>query len=189
MVHMSEGPAAVFRLDNQRLAFRFTATVFDRAGAALERLTSPDRLRLWFEANGLDFGAVTSGDLTQAKALREHIHQAGIAVAAQEPIAVADLRALNSAARRGNPRRMLDGEAARWRGNGVDDALAVIAGDAIEVLGGPDRGRVKACADENCQGLYVDTSRAENRRWCNMNTCGNRAKKAAMSRLREERGV
>lgn len=189
MVSTAGDARAVFRLDNAVLAFRFTATVFDRAGAATERLTDPGRLRLWLQANELNFSDVplTDADLAVAKELRENIHRAGAAVAAGGRMAAAAVRMLNTFSRNGNPHRVLEGADVQWRGVGVADALSVIAASAIETLGGPDRDRVKACSDEHCHGLYVDTSRANNRRWCNMNTCGNRAKKAAMSRLREER--
>ncbi len=192
MVHMASvmrDVGAIFRLDNAVLAFRFTATVFDRAGVATERLTDPGRLGLWLQANGLDFSdvAVTDADLATAKELRESIHRAGAAVADGGTIGSAAARTLNAFSRNGHAYRLLENGEATWRGASIADALSVIAADAIEALGGPDRDRVKACSDEHCHGLYVDTSRANNRRWCNMNTCGNRAKKAAMSRLREER--
>lgn len=193
MVRMTQGASrdvgAIFRLDNAVLAFRFTATVFDRAGMATERLTDPGRLRLWLRANGLDFSdaTVTEADLADAKELRESIHRAGAAIADGGTIASATVRVLNKFSRNGHAHRLFGNGEAAWQGASIADALSVIAADAIETLGGPDRDRVKACSDEQCHGLYVDTSRANNRRWCNMNTCGNRAKKAAMSRLREER--
>ncbi|WP_070410209.1 CGNR zinc finger domain-containing protein [Mycobacteroides abscessus] len=175
---------SMFRLGNAVLAFRFTATVIDRAGAATERLIDPDRLWLWLRANGLDFSGarLTDADLVSAKELRESIHRAGTAVADGERIDPEILRVLNTFSRSGNPHRVFEGPDAGWQGAGVADALSVIAANAIETLGGPDRDRVKTCADEHCYGLYVDTSRANNRRWCNMNTCGNRAKKAALGR-------
>jgi predicted RNA-binding Zn ribbon-like protein len=36
--------------------------------------------------------------------------------------------------------------------------------------------RLKKCAAEDCGTLFVDTSRAGQRRWCDMKTCGNRDK-------------
>lgn len=180
---MNDEAAAVFRLDNASLAFRFTATLTDRSGKAWDRLAEPGLLGLWLRANGLGFvsAPLAESDLAAAKRLREHIYAAGAAVAAGRKPASGDVRAINEQCRAGNPRLRLDDGLARWTGSGVDDALAVLAADAVRALGGPDRGRVKACADEYCRGLYLDTSRGGNRRWCSMNTCGNRAKKAAMA--------
>jgi predicted RNA-binding Zn ribbon-like protein len=36
--------------------------------------------------------------------------------------------------------------------------------------------RVRECAAEDCAWLFVDTSRGPRRKWCDMSTCGNRAK-------------
>lgn len=47
--------------------------------------------------------------------------------------------------------------------------------DAAEVLSGqPDR--LRQCEHESCVLWFVDVSKAGRRRWCSMDTCGNRAK-------------
>ncbi|MCL9761259.1 CGNR zinc finger domain-containing protein [Frankia sp. AiPa1] len=40
------------------------------------------------------------------------------------------------------------------------------------------------CAGPDCRALFLDGSRPGRRRWCSMNTCGNKAKKAALRRTR-----
>ncbi|MGL6236076.1 MAG: CGNR zinc finger domain-containing protein [Segniliparus sp.] len=180
---MNDEAAAVFRLDNASLAFRFTATLTDRPGRAFERLGTPGLLGLWLRANGLGFVAepLAEGDLVAAVRLREHVYAAGAAVAAGRRPAPEDSGAINEWSRKGRPWLRLDDGVAQWTGSSMDDALSVLAADAAQTLGGPDRARVKACSDEHCRGLYLDTSRGGNRRWCSMNFCGNRAKKAAMA--------
>ncbi|MFC7644416.1 CGNR zinc finger domain-containing protein [Streptosporangium lutulentum] len=175
----------VFRLDNETLAFRFTATVSSRRADPFERLTTPERLDLWLDANGLRLGSKTAcaADLAAAHALQEAVYRAGKAVADRRRPDPADIAAVNAAVRQGRAYLELGEESARWRSDGpapVGDALALIAENAIQILGGHDRQRVKACEGPGCGGLYLDTSRGGNRRWCSMNTCGNRAKKAAM---------
>ncbi|CAM5396840.1 Zinc finger CGNR domain-containing protein OS=Streptomyces fumanus OX=67302 GN=GCM10018772_25200 PE=4 SV=1 [Streptomyces fumanus] len=59
-------------------------------------------------------------------------------------------------------------------------ALAVVAGDAVDTLGGLRVGTIKVCAGTDCVAVFLDATRGEFRRWCSMNTCGNRAKKDAM---------
>jgi len=52
-----------------------------------------------------------------------------------------------------------------------------IAHSAIELLLSEDLNRVGQCADDRgCGWLFFDTSRNHGRRWCSMETCGNRAK-------------
>ena len=89
----------VFRLDNEQLAFRYTATVSDRAGAAFDRLTDAARLRLWLAANGLDPGRdITATEVARARELREAIYRTGAAIARTRPPDAPDLFAINSAA-------------------------------------------------------------------------------------------
>ncbi|MFF9839496.1 CGNR zinc finger domain-containing protein [Streptomyces sp. NPDC013740] len=176
----------LFRLDNEVLAFRFTATVSDRAGEApQERLSGPGRLKLWLHAVGLDVPDVSSAELEDALVLREAIYRAGLAVAAARRPDPVDAAILNRVAAVGRSTSALDGNGlAVWKlgkGAPVPDALGVLAADAIHVLGGADRARIKACEGPGCAGLFLDGSRGANRRWCSMNTCGNRVKKARLA--------
>ncbi|MFT0846127.1 ABATE domain-containing protein [Actinomycetaceae bacterium L2_0104] len=173
----------VFRLDNERLAFRFTATLSDRYGTPVERLPTAERLDAWLRANGLQMSGTgaTEQDHQVALSLREAIHRAGTAVAQGTAIAVDDLAIVNAAAREHVAFPELVPAGLRWipsDGETVRSALGLVARDAIVVLGGEDRPRVKTCQNPDCRGLYVDTSQAGSRRWCSMNVCGNRAKKA-----------
>ncbi|WP_199551043.1 ABATE domain-containing protein [Streptomyces sp. N35] len=175
----------VFRMDNEVLAFRFTATVSDRAGLApRERLADPVRLKMWLGATGLDVPDVSQTDLEDAVGLREAIYRIGSAIAAGGKPRPKDVRALNSSAAAGHAKAVMDRGRAAWQLTGttpVRDALGVLATDAIRILGGPDRTRVKNCEGPGCAGLFLDTSRAGTRRWCSMNTCGNKVKKSRIA--------
>ncbi|MCA9894213.1 MAG: CGNR zinc finger domain-containing protein [Anaerolineae bacterium] len=49
--------------------------------------------------------------------------------------------------------------------------------DAANLLTGNSLNRVGQCANvRDCGWLFLDTSRSGKRRWCSMETCGNRAK-------------
>ncbi|MGW0659894.1 CGNR zinc finger domain-containing protein [Streptodolium elevatio] len=182
---MTEDVRRVFRMDNEVPAFRFTATVSDRAGRTpRERLTDTERLKMWLEAAGLDVADVSPTDLKDAVELREAIYRIGSAIAAGERPEPKDVRILNTIAAAGHAKAALDNERAGWhltQTTPVGDALGVLATDAIRVLGGPDRGRIKNCEGPACAGLFLDTSRGANRRWCSMNTCGNKAKKSRIT--------
>lgn len=180
--------APAFRLDNDRLAFRFTATLSDRGAHSVDRLPTPARLGDWLEANDLSLAEVeaTAADLDLARRLREAIHRAGTATARDRAPDADDVRLINALAHDSQAYLELDATTARWRTRSrhpVHAALGIIALDAIGLLGGPERPLVKTCENPACGGLYVDTSRGQNRRWCSMNICGNRAKK---TRLRHQ---
>jgi predicted RNA-binding Zn ribbon-like protein len=52
---------------------------------------------------------------------------------------------------------------------------------------GPRAERVRQCADEQgCGWLFLDQSRLNNRRWCSMGDCGNRAKARRHYRRKNE---
>ncbi len=180
---MDRASPPAFRLDNEQLAFRFTATLSDRHGNRLERLPTPERLDDWLSANEvrLTLHRATNAHLEVAREIREVIHRVGTAVAKNEVPRSSDLGHLNELSRASQTYPELIDGTLRW-GSHADDpvlaALGFVAYDAITVLGGDLRDHVKACENPVCGGLYVDTSRGQNRRWCSMNTCGNRAKKA-----------
>lgn len=54
--------------------------------------------------------------------------------------------------------------------------LASLAADLLGLLADAEFANLKRCADPDCTRLYLDSSRAKNRHWCGMSTCGNRAK-------------
>ena len=69
---------------------------------------------------------------------------------------------------------------AAFRTNRVNPKLERIAWavalDAVRLLTGPEGDRVRQCADAQCGWFFLDESRNRSRRWCSMETCGNRNK-------------
>jgi predicted RNA-binding Zn ribbon-like protein len=53
--------------------------------------------------------------------------------------------------------------------------LAPVIWSAADLLTRADH-RVRRCANEACLWLFIDESKAGTRRWCDMSSCGNRAK-------------
>lgn len=56
------------------------------------------------------------------------------------------------------------------------EPLWMFARSAFELLLSPDLGRVRECANHECGWLFLDLSRNRSRKWCDMSSCGNRAK-------------
>ena len=54
--------------------------------------------------------------------------------------------------------------------------LWIIVRDAAELLTSQELSRVRICASDDCGWLFLDTSKNRSRRWCDMKSCGNRAK-------------
>jgi predicted RNA-binding Zn ribbon-like protein len=66
----------------------------------------------------------------------------------------------------------------RHIGDPVDDALARLAEPLVTELTSGHPERIRICASDTCQWVFYDASRTSRRRWCDMATCGNRAKAA-----------
>lgn len=170
-----------FRLGSV-LATSFTGTLSERHGDAVERIPTPQRLVDWLAIYGLAVDSCSTAELARARELREAIHAAATAAALHETLPAAAVDIINDCSLRGGASAVLtsDGER-RWRlgsASGVDDALGVIAADAVDVITGARDGRLALCGSPTCRAAFFDTSRSRTRRWCDMNTCGNREKKA-----------
>ncbi|CAM3349762.1 ABATE domain-containing protein [Occultella aeris] len=164
------------------LATSFTATLTERQGTAVERIPAPHRLIDWLALNGLVVDSCTCAQLDLARELREAIHAAATAAAMGGALPAAAVRVINDCSAQGRAAAILtpDGER-RWRlssASRLEDALGVIAADAISIIAGERDGRLALCASPSCRAAFFDTSQSRTRRWCDMNTCGNRQKKA-----------
>ena len=56
------------------------------------------------------------------------------------------------------------------------EALARVIEPLVEAIATGDTARLRICANDACRWVFEDTSRAGRRRWCDMASCGNRAK-------------
>jgi predicted RNA-binding Zn ribbon-like protein len=178
-----------FRLGNV-LATSFTGTMSERHGNAVERIPTPHRLADWLAVNGLAVDSCTTAQLDLARELRESIHAAATAAAMQETLPAPAVQVINDCSTQGRAAAILTPEGKRqWRlssASRVEDALSVIAADAISIIAGERDGRLALCASPTCQAAFFDTSQSRTRRWCDMNTCGNREKKARFNANRRK---
>jgi predicted RNA-binding Zn ribbon-like protein len=72
------------------------------------------------------------------------------------------------------------GKGFSWKTEGdketLDWMLNPIVRSAADLLVSSEVRKVKVCVDNECRWLFLDSSRNQSRRWCNMKDCGNRAK-------------
>lgn len=163
------------------LATSFTATLTERQGAPVERIPTADRLLDWLAANDLFVEYCSEAEIGRARVLREAIHASVTAAALEDPLPAPAVDVINDASTTGLAAAVLTAEGnRRWQLGptpSIQDALSVIAADAVAILSGERDGRLSLCASPTCRAAFFDTSRSRTRRWCDMNTCGNRQKK------------
>jgi predicted RNA-binding Zn ribbon-like protein len=169
-----------FKFRGGRLALDLTASLAGRRrDAPRELLVEPRDLGRWLVAAGLTARTpeISSAELEHARELREAIYRLATGAIHRRPLAAADRAVVNRWAARAAPAPQLtaDGGMA-WIGDGVDAMLATIARDAVDVLGGGKVDRLRACEGDGCAIVFLDSSRAGQRRWCSMTGCGNKAK-------------
>ena len=66
----------------------------------------------------------------------------------------------------------------RHEGDPIDGAMARLTESIARYLGEGKIDRLRVCANDSCAWTFFDSSRTGRRKWCDMNTCGNRAKAA-----------
>lgn len=102
----------------------------------------------------------TTVQLDLARELRESIHAAATAAAIQDELPATAVHVINDRSARGRAAAILtpDGKR-RWRlgpASCVEDALGVIAADAISVIAGERDGKLALCASPTCQAAFSE---------------------------------
>lgn len=167
----------------------------DKLGEYGDLVTWAERVGLVTEARGRSLRAVAERSpeeadavLDRARALREATFRLFTRAGRTE----ADLDLLSDEAGRSAAERRLvaepDGYAFTWPvSDRLEQLLWPVALSAAELLTSEERVRVKECASDTCEWLFMDMSRNRSRRWCDMKSCGNRAKARRFS-ARQKRG-
>lgn len=182
-----------------RLCLDFVNTVDPRRpGEGRDFLTDYDSLLDWFASADVALPRALSwlhrrarshpADAVaahhQAIAMREALFHVLEATRAGDRVRTADLAKLNGALGESIGHRVLapaerGGVREEWRpADTLSQVLWPVAIDAWDLLTEPELAQVRQCPVDagGCGWFFLDTSRAGNRRWCDMRTCGNRAK-------------
>ena len=120
--------------------------------------------------------------LARAVELRETLYRIFSSAAIGRGPEAADLERLNAALPEALSHLRLEprGTELIWTWAASDDPLEAplwpVVRSAAELLTSEERRRVRECGGGACTWLFLDHSRNRSRRWCSMETCGNRAK-------------
>ncbi|MET0716578.1 MAG: CGNR zinc finger domain-containing protein [Mycetocola sp.] len=184
-----EGTRWWFDSGSLALDFVYTGPLGATDAAQRELLGSPADLTDWL-ADKLPSTAAGDRDLADALTLRGAIGRLALAASAGSAGDSRDVDLLNLyAATPDIPPRLAGGalQAGRTEPRAAQ-ALSTIARDAVALLSGTTSGTIRECDADDCDIIYLDTSRGRNRRWCSMQRCGNRHKVRA-HRARAARSV
>ena len=186
---------SAFEYSSGALCLDLSNTWGDRSDPGDDRLTGYHDLLDWALGAGLVSGnqrrelerlahketAKAFAVFRTALELRDTVFHLCSTTAAGEKPSDRDVAALN-AALQSVPKQQLccGGECCEWEWPaGKPDLRQVLwpvirsAGDLVTT---PDVSRLRECEAPDCNWLFLDRSRGGRRKWCDMNTCGNRAK-------------
>jgi predicted RNA-binding Zn ribbon-like protein len=159
------------------LDFAYTGAMGDNP--AWETMHSADNLATWLDRRFAGVGdAVSERELTDGLALRAAIARMATAASRDEEPSADDVDIVNLFAATPDIPPVLAGgsrQAGRTRAR-AGQALSAMAREAVELFAVEQRERIRLCADPTCGLVFYDESRSNNRRWCSMKRCGNRAK-------------
>jgi predicted RNA-binding Zn ribbon-like protein len=186
----------IFDLSGGALCLDFANTLADRPRCTKDDLTDYGDL-IAFGRQAVVLDEVSTRRLGQAArcrpaaaraafrraiAFRERLYAVFASLAGGREPEGQDLEALNRVLSRALGRLRVaktpDGFGWDWSGDpeALDRVLWPVARSAADLLTSGERDQVRECASEACSWLFVDRSRTHRRRWCDMKTCGNRAK-------------
>ena len=197
---------AVLPLVGGALMFDLANTASGRGGPrAQDHLRHADHVVAWAQPAGI-VGAAgaralrrqiarprTAAELLRRmRELRDLLHAVGTALAAgasPRPMLLARLADIHAGAL-ARARLMPSGSGFAWRWDAARAPVEAIVGpvalSAVAVVTHAQRTRIKQCAGEHCGWLFLDTTKNNRRRWCEMEVCGNRAKqKRLRDRIRQ----
>jgi predicted RNA-binding Zn ribbon-like protein len=209
---VERGHAHDVRLDD---TFDFLNTDDTENGFPFERMPTLDIALAWFVERGVihsqgadELHAKAEADpvfaateLARVHTVRTALRDVADAIVDHRPPSVGALDTVNRALHARQVIELvpsLDGCVAvdhRHVGDPIDDALARLTDPLVTELVSGHPERIKICESDRCNWVFYDTSRTSRRRWCDMATCGNRAKaarhraRAKGSRDAEEAGL
>jgi len=178
------------------LCLEFVNAFADQSWLTQSSSETFERLVAW----GVDFGAVEADEakellvtekkdpnaagrtLRSARAIHRLLKRIFTTITVPDRPTDRDLAAFNRAVARTLPNLRIvaldAGFSWSWQdGTHLPDRILwPVIRSAAELLVSSDSSRIRECSSETCSWLFLDTSRNGRRRWCDMKTCGNRAK-------------
>ena len=187
--------------------FDFLNTLDIDAGVHVERLADLEDALSWFVERRVIHGegadrararaatqpALATRDLDHVRGVRDAMREVAEAIVQRRAPRRSALQTVNKALHARQVIELIpshDGVNVDHRhvGDPIDDALARLADPLVSELTAGHPERIRVCAGDTCRWIFYDASRTSRRRWCDMSTCGNRAKAARhRARARSER--
>jgi predicted RNA-binding Zn ribbon-like protein len=150
-------------------------------------IASVNELKNWLDGHGLSTDqSMGQRDLGRALAVREGIRALLLANNAQVPnlTAIAKMNRVSERYRFGFSFSPGATSLNAVPSSGIDRLLLILFATMHELMVNGTWPTYKACRNSGCQWAFVDRSRNQSRRWCEMSACGNQSKSRAFAKRR-----
>ena len=186
-----------FPVLSEPLPIELVNTLYAHRDQLVDGLVAPDDLVAWLQAHAsqleVDVGSASGERVHEFRELREALRALFRAIVAHEspPDAATDTLNRMSATAPSFPQLKwsLPGEpqvtVEYWGDDPASSALAQVAQSAIDLIGRPDRARLRACHAPGCVLFFLKAH--PRREWCSA-ACGNRARAARHYRRHRQSG-
>ncbi|WP_328808599.1 CGNR zinc finger domain-containing protein [Nonomuraea montanisoli] len=170
------------------MALDLVNTVWREHGARMDQFDDLDGVRAWLSDHAMDHDVDGGGAGSGLEAVRDRLVRAREAV--RDTLEGRGSAGLNDVLAHGSVRPMMrDGgpyelvvvDEPAWR-------PAWTAAAAFVRMMAERPSRVRPCAHPECVLWFLDVSKNGSRRWCSMESCGNRAKAGRFSRRHKTTG-
>jgi predicted RNA-binding Zn ribbon-like protein len=156
---------------------------FATFGDAADWLLARGVVHRWRAATNRPTGAAADEALERIRSVRGALREVSDAVVHDRPADPAALAEVNRALQARERIELVpatDGVSIGHShvGDPIDDALARLAEPLVDEIRAGNADRIRICDNDTCRWIFYDESRAGRRRWCDMASCGNRAKAA-----------
>ncbi len=168
-------------------ALDFLNTVDLHDGQPVEHFVEPGDAAAWLRDHGLLHDAEAHswarGDLDRTRAIRDALRDVVDSVVLERDPAPGSIRLVNEVLDL-RPRQQLELDESGIRighrhvASPASEAVVPIAEAIVDELATGRADRFRICANDRCRWTFYDASPTGRRRWCDMATCGNRAKAA-----------
>lgn len=164
-----------FRWFGGRLIFDFCNTILIHPEFELELLKTEEDLRRWFAYIGYENILITPQILKDLIALRNELRNVFELLLEKEEQGI---EALNGvlAKYQTNLQIRCKENSCQIQYFSEKEAQGILLSELLKVFEKIELKRIKACDNERCSHFFYDVSKANRRKWCDMDSCGNKMK-------------
>ena len=175
-----------FRWLGGRLIFDFCNTLVLLNEAEIELLETKEDLEHWFSCIDRDEVEITSTTLETMIELRQTLRTAFQALLDDEEKGIMLLNQVLDA-HKTSVRIQYYRQNYRLQYFSDTDPVGIILSEVVRIFENANLERIKNCDREDCSHFFYDTSKANRRKWCEVDACGNKMKgKHHYGRQKEE---